>query len=69
MRDNEEEGFLDGRFMRIVASAVIVACVGLLAYLNRDKLVERPQGQSASLNPEFIKCRDERVGQLSTVSA
>ncbi len=61
---DEDDGFLDGTVMRIVAGVVIVACVGILAYLNRDKLVDRPRADVANLNAQFVKCRDERGGQV-----
>ncbi len=62
--DNGKGGFLDGLFMRIIAGIVIVVCVGLLAYLNRDRLADKPVAEESGLNPEFVKCRDERVGQV-----
>ncbi|MGI9465219.1 MAG: hypothetical protein ACR2OM_14845 [Aestuariivirgaceae bacterium] len=67
--DEDEAGFLDGMIVKYLAGAVIVACVGLLAYLNRDRLVDRPAVETAGLNPEFVKCRDVRVGQVEKMLA
>ncbi len=70
MRDDDDRlGFLDGMTVRYLAGMVIVVCVGLLAYLNRDKLIERPQADAASLNPDYVKCRDARVGQVEKMLA
>ena len=64
MKEDEDRGFLDGLLMKAVAGAVIVGCVGLLAFLNRDLLVDKPVADDQSLNPEFVECRDARVGQV-----
>lgn len=69
MSSASNTSFLDGMVMRILAGVVIVACVGALAYLNRDKLVDRPDGEAVSLNPEFVKCRDTRVGHVEKMLA
>ena len=64
MSGDSDQGFLEGMFIRYVAGAIIVACVGLLAYLNRDKLVDRPDEEAVQLNPDFVACRDKRVGDV-----
>ena len=66
MTRSKDDGFLDGMFVKYLAGAVIVACVGMLAWLNRDILFPNPALQEAeTVNPEFIKCRDERVAQVT----
>jgi len=69
MSDDNDSGFLDGYFARILAGAVIVVCVGFLAYLNRDMLVAPVAQESAGLNPDFVKCRDTRVAQVDKMLA
>ena len=63
------DGFLDSFLARILAGVVIVGCVGVLAYLNRDKLVDRPVAETPTLNPKFVKCRDVRVAQVDKMLA
>jgi len=69
MNDDEDTGFLDSFFMRIMAGVVIVVCVGFLAFLNRDKLIEQSAGEPPGLNPDFVKCRDTRVAQVDKMLA
>jgi len=69
MNDDDDSGFLDGCFARILAGVVIVICVGSLAYLNRDKLTGPAAQETSGLNPAFVKCRDTRVAQVDKMLA
>ncbi|NNE22965.1 MAG: hypothetical protein HKN11_10185 [Rhizobiales bacterium] len=69
MNDDEDTGFLDSFFMRIMAGVVIVVCVGILAFLNREKLIAQSVEEPPGLNPDFVKCRDIRVAQVDKLLA
>ena len=69
MSDEDDSGFLDGWFVRILAGVVIVIFVGSLAYLNRDRLIAPAAQETAGLNPDFVKCRDTRVAQVDKMLA
>ena len=78
MNEHTNRRFLDGWGARVLASLVVVLCVFALGYLNRGSfdlnalLATRGAGDASveagnngkPLNPEFAKCRDERVGQV-----
>ena len=58
-----------GSVGRLVAILVIVAGLAALGYIHRDDLFPREQEAAAALNPEFVKCRDERVGHVEKMLA
>ncbi len=56
--------FLDRPAARIVAIGVIALALAALAAIHRDDLFGT-EPQPETLNPEFVKCRDERVAQIA----
>ena len=51
-------------FSRLVAVAVILGASAMIAYHHRDDLFPPEKAAEAGLNPEFVKCRDERTAQV-----
>jgi len=47
-----------------VAVVVVLACVAGLAYLHRGDLLPAAEDDDAGLNPEFVACRTERLGDI-----
>lgn len=66
MRHDEAEKFIDSAAMRFIVALVVMGCIGLLAYLNRDLISTMSrEAETEKLNPAFVKCRDERVGEVN----
>jgi hypothetical protein len=58
-------GFLDTAAARVLALAVAMAAAAVIAFYHRADLLPKPApGADAGLNPQFVACRDERVGQV-----
>jgi hypothetical protein len=68
------KSFIDSRSARVIALLVVLGC-GYVMYALQARYVAQattplPQGNQsaeptdADLNPEFVKCRNERVGQV-----
>ena len=57
--------FWEGPGARLIALALIVISIASLGYIHRDDLFP-PDAQKAEtgLNPEYLKCRKMRVGQI-----
>jgi len=63
-------GFLDTAGARIIAFLVLVAATALIAYYHRaDLLPPEPAAADAGFNPEFVACRDKRVGEVDKMRA
>lgn len=62
--DTGTRSLLDGRGARLVALVVLLASAALIAYHHRADLLPAAPVAEAGLNPEFVACRDERVGQV-----
>ena len=60
---------LDRPPARIVAVLVAAASLGLLGYIERDRLLPRPQPAAARLPVALAKCLDERVGAVERMAA
>ncbi len=54
-------GFWDGSGGRIAAVIVIVICVAALGFIHRNDLFPPEKPKAAKLNPEFVKCRKQRL--------
>ena len=66
MKNDEAEKFIDSAAMRFIVALVVMGCIGLLAYLNRDIIATMSlEAETKQLNPDFVKCRDQRVGQVN----
>lgn len=52
---------------RIVAALVALACIAAIAWLNRAWLWPRQAGEEAGLNPQFVACRDKRLGDVAAM--
>ena len=60
-----EGGFLDSAAARVLALVVAMAAAAVIAFYHRaDLLPKRVPAADAGLNPQFVACRDERVGQV-----
>ena len=65
MSKSSDKSGQDQRLVRLIALCVFAAGVAYLVYANRSLLNPDEQAQAdASLNPQFVACRDERVGQV-----
>jgi len=63
----EPDSILDGRGARITAGLIALACAGLVLFLNWHVLFPPPKkkaAEDASLNPEFVACRDARLATV-----
>ena len=49
---------------RAAALAAIVVGIAVLGYYHRNDIFPPPKPVEAGLNPEFVKCRDERTAQV-----
>jgi hypothetical protein len=56
--------FLDGAAARLVALCVALAAGAGVAYYHRNDLFPPEPKAGPALNPQFVACRDERVGQV-----
>lgn len=67
MKSDRTEPFSRGRAVAVVVFAL---CVAALVYVHRDDLLpaEAPELEEG-LNPEFVKCRDERKGHVEKMLA
>ncbi len=54
---------------RLVAVAVILCASAVIAYHHRDDLFPPEKAEEAGLNPEFVKCRDERTAQVQKMKS
>lgn len=50
---------------RLAALLVIIICLAILAFYHRNDLLPAPEQVEVGLNPEFVKCRDERTAQVA----
>lgn len=50
---------------RLAALVVIILCLAILAFYHRNDLLPAPKQVEEGLNPEFVKCRDERTAQVT----
>lgn len=76
MTRRTREHFLDSRLARLIAALLFVIGLGVMAYLHNAyqarMIAPMPQGQNRAgteterqnLNPDYLKCHDERVGQV-----
>lgn len=65
MSAQRKPSFAETGAARGIAVVVFLGCAGVLGYLHRDDLFPpEVQEDTAGANPEFIKCRDERAGQV-----
>jgi hypothetical protein len=63
--DRARRSFLDTAAARVLALAVILAAGALIAVYHRDDLLPKPvPAANSGLNPEFVACRDQRIGQV-----
>lgn len=62
--DRSEESFLDGAGARLCALAVLAGAVAVIAWHHRNDLFPPDAEPQATLNPDFVKCRDERTAQV-----
>ncbi len=56
-------------FARLVAVAIILGASAMIAYHHRDDLFPPEKAEEAGLNPEFVKCRDERTAQVQKMKS
>jgi len=65
MTDRARRSFLDTGGARLLALLVAASAAGLVAFYHRaDLLPKVPPAADAGLDPEFVACRDFRVGQV-----
>ena len=60
-----KRSFADTGAARGIAAVIFLLCVSALVYLHRDDLFPAEVEETAAANPEFVKCRDERTGQVA----
>ncbi|MGI9414693.1 MAG: hypothetical protein ACR2PM_13550 [Hyphomicrobiales bacterium] len=60
---------LDTRAARLVALGVFALCVLVLGYIHRQDLFPPEAAVETALNPEFVKCRDERAATVDKMLA
>ena len=63
----QDDSILDGAGARITAGLIAVACIALVLFLSWHILFPPPQkkgADDASLNPEFVACRDARLATV-----
>lgn len=59
------DSFWDGPKARGLALMVIVLCGAFLGYVHREDLLPADDAKTETgLNPEFVKCRNQRIGQV-----
>lgn len=64
-----KRSFVDSR-SRIAALVIFVLCIAALGYIHGGDLFADPQQDAAAdLNPEFVECRDKRVGHVTKMLA
>jgi hypothetical protein len=57
--------FLDRPAARFVAGLVALLALAAIGYLSRERLFETGRAPAAAAaNPEFILCRDQRLGHV-----
>ena len=68
---SERKSFVDGVGARLLAGLIVLGCAGLLLFLNWHVLYPPPAKQvdDAKPNPEFVACRDARVGTVNKMKA
>lgn len=76
MKNGERQKFLDTRLARLIAALVFLIGLGAIVQLNQSyqarMSAQTPQNSAApgvaapaeNLNPDYVKCHDERVGQV-----
>jgi hypothetical protein len=61
----ERPGFLDSAAARVLALVVAMAAAAVIAFYHRADFLPKPvPAGDSGLNPQFVACRDERVGQV-----
>ena len=58
---------LDRPAARLAAALVVLACVGLILFVNWHTMFPPPKKKAdddANLNPEFVACRNERLATV-----
>ena len=49
---------------RVIAALLALLCIGGLVYLNKHILFPGAEQSQTGTNPQFVKCRDERIQAL-----
>ncbi len=64
------ESALDGFAARLTAGLIALAAAALLIWINWDRFVPPPEDAAAdaSLNPRYVACRDQRLGDVTKMN-
>lgn len=62
------QSVLDSGLMRLLALAVLLSAAALVAFYHRaDLFPAAGPAADAGINPHFVACRDQRLGQVDTM--
>lgn len=59
----------DGNVGRIIAALVLVAGIGIFAYLNRESFIEPPPVEEEITQPALAACLARRLGAVENMRA